>query len=47
MLVSTNDYGGNGVNALISETLGPGAYLVVVEGYGGAGGWCNVRVSRR
>lgn len=47
VFVASDDDGGNGVNALIAETLMPGEYVVVVEGYGGAGGRCELRVTRR
>ena len=45
-LVNSDDDGGEGVNALISETLTPGEYIVVVEGFGGGSGQCVVRVTR-
>ena len=45
-LVSSDDDSGEGVNALISQTLVPGQYVVVVEGFDGGGGQCDVQVSR-
>lgn len=45
-LLNSNDDGGAGVNALISQALTPGEYVVVVESFSGRGGRYEVRVTQ-